>query len=109
MLSIPICLKYIVHFANKCSKYDKTVKITKVEKNKHKHTHGLHASKCSLGLPLCFVLIKYSSIIIVLFTQDKGVIEDSVLDKVQASYRQTACEMMTLLSNKLKYLESLQI
>jgi len=47
--------------------------------------------------------------IIACFVQDKDVTEETVTDKVQASYRQTASEMTTLLKNKLKYLEALQI
>jgi len=39
----------------------------------------------------------------------KDVTDDSVIENVQSSYRQTALEMTTLLKNKLKYLESLQI
>jgi len=41
--------------------------------------------------------------------QDKDTTEETVTERVQASYRQTASDMTTLLQNKLKYLEALQI
>jgi len=41
--------------------------------------------------------------------QAKDVTEEHVMDSVLTSYQQTASEMTTLLKNKQKYLESLQI
>jgi len=41
--------------------------------------------------------------------QEKDMVEEQVTERVLASYQVTASETKTLLKNKLKYLESLQI
>jgi len=63
----------------------------------------------SRGIFLSGKFVEVTLFLRLVLLQEKDVIEEYVMDRVQSSYRQTSSEMTTLLNNKLKYLEALQL